>query len=88
MWKLKIASVAWPAFMAACILELVVFAFVDPHDLGRAGQALPWSRQAVYTVSFFVFWAVAMVSSALTAVLGTTAPPRRGTQDTDAMEDS
>ena len=77
MWNQKLTCVLWPAFTAACILELVVFAFVDPHDLARTGLAPGWSRQAVYTAGFFVFWAIAAVSSTLTAVLGTT-PPQPG----------
>jgi hypothetical protein len=38
-------------------------------QLARVDQALEWSRAAVYTVSFFVFWAVIAVAGALTAVL-------------------
>ena len=29
-----------------------------------------WSRYAVYTVTFFIFWGMMMVSSGLTALLG------------------
>lgn len=62
-------GIAWPAFLLAAVLEMVVFAMVDPGDLHWFGQPLDWSRQAVYTVAFFVFWGVTAVSSALTAVL-------------------
>jgi hypothetical protein len=48
----------------------LVFAFVDPHDLHWFGQDLDLSRQAIYTLAFFAFWVLAMVSSALTALLG------------------
>ncbi|MGE0099746.1 MAG: hypothetical protein AB7S86_15495 [Hydrogenophaga sp.] len=61
--------IVWPAFLLAAVLEMVVFALVDPSDLHWFGQPLHWSRQAVYTVAFFVFWAVAAVSSALTLLL-------------------
>lgn len=60
--------IAWPAFLAACVLELVVFAFVDP-ELQWSGRDLGWSRQAVYTASFFVFWAVSLGACALTTLL-------------------
>lgn len=73
MWNQKLMWIAWPAFLSACVLELVVFAMVDPHDLLWFGQPLALSRQGVYTVSFFTFWAIAAVSNALTALLGT--PP-------------
>lgn len=61
--------IAWPAFLAACMLELLVFAFVDPLELQWSGQALGWSRQTVYTASFFAFWLVSMVACALTTLL-------------------
>lgn len=61
--------VAWPAFLAACLLELFVFALVDPLDLRWAGQALGWSRADVYTAGFFVFWAAAMVACVLSLLL-------------------
>lgn len=62
--------VVWPAFLVAAVLEMIVFAMVDPGDLQwLGGTPLPWSRQAVYTVAFFVFWIMAMFSSALTLLL-------------------
>lgn len=70
MWNKNLMSVVWPAFLAACILELVVFAFVDPQDLDWGGRQLAISRQGIYTVAFFVFWAISMVASGLTALLG------------------
>ncbi|MFM6985451.1 MAG: hypothetical protein ACKOXQ_02345 [Hydrogenophaga sp.] len=61
--------IAWPAFLVAAVLEMLVFALVDPSELHWSGHALDWSRQTVYTVAFFVFWAAAMASSALTTLL-------------------
>lgn len=61
--------IAWPAFLAACVLELLVFALVDPHDLRGLGPGSGWSRQGVYTAAFFVFWIVAMGACALTTLL-------------------
>lgn len=61
--------IAWPAFLAACVLELVVFALVDPHDLRGMAQWSGGSREAVYTAAFFVFWIVVMGACALTALL-------------------
>lgn len=72
MRNLKLMRVAWPAFLAACVLELVVFAVVDPHDLHWAGQPVTLSRQSIYTVSFFVFWAISIGSNALTSLLAMT----------------
>ena len=61
--------IAWPAFLVAAVLEMVVFAMVDPTDLQWFGSPVSLSRQAVYTIAFFVFWGVAMASSALTTLL-------------------
>lgn len=62
--------IAWPAFLMAGVLEMLVFAMVDPEDLhGFGGGPLELSRSAIYTLAFFVFWGVTMVSSALTALL-------------------
>ena len=65
----KLMWIAWPAFMAACVLELLVFAVADPMDLHWNGHALGWSRQGVYTVAFFVFWLVSSAACALTTLL-------------------
>ena len=65
----QLMRIVWPAFIAACLLELVVFALIDPQDLHWGGQALSGSRQGIYTAAFFVFWLVAAVASALTVLL-------------------
>jgi hypothetical protein len=69
MLQQRLMWIAWPAFLVAGVLEVLVFAMVDPQDLQWFGQALDWSRQAVYTVAFFVFWGITMVSSTLTTLL-------------------
>lgn len=63
-------GIAWPTFLTAALLEMLVFAMVDPGDLhGLGGQPLEGSRQMVYTVAFFVFWAVTALSGALSVWL-------------------
>lgn len=69
MWNQRLMWIAWPAFLVAAVLEMIVFALVDPGELHWGGHALGWSRQTVYTVTFFVFWIAAMASSALTTLL-------------------
>lgn len=61
--------VAWPAFLVAGLLEVLVFAVVDPHDLHWLGNPIEVPRQAVYTLAFFAFWLLTMVSGALTLLL-------------------
>ena len=65
--------IVWPAFIVAAILEMLVFAFVDPTELHWQGQGLGFSREAVYTLVFFVFWGATMFSSALTLLLARSA---------------
>lgn len=69
MLSQRMMWIAWPAFLVACVLEALVFATVDPQDLHWFGQPVELSRQGVYTVAFFVFWVIAMLSSALTTLL-------------------
>jgi hypothetical protein len=62
--------IAWPAFLVAGVMEMVVFAFVDPQQLhGLNGEPLELSRRAVYTLAFFALWIAMMASSALTTLL-------------------
>ena len=68
----RLMWIVWPAFLGAGLPGVVVFALVDPQDLHWAGQALPLSSQGIYTVAFFIFWALAMVASGLTAMLAMT----------------
>lgn len=69
MTRQKWMWIAWPAFLVAGVLEMLVFAMVDPQDLHWFGQPVELSRQGVYTVAFFVFWGITMLSSALTTLL-------------------
>jgi hypothetical protein len=68
----RLMWIIWPAFLVAGLLEVVVFGMFDPEDMHWFGQPMPLSRQGVYTVSFFVFWALTIVSSSLTTLLSMT----------------
>jgi hypothetical protein len=74
MWAKLLMTVAWPAFLAACVLEAAVFALVDPHELSWSGGPLGWSRQAVYTATFFLFWIVSIGACLLALVLSRSGP--------------
>jgi hypothetical protein len=65
----RIMWIVWPSFLMAGVLEILVFAMVDPQDLHWFGQAVQLSSQGIYTVAFFAFWLVTLLSSALTALL-------------------
>ena len=60
-----VVAVLWPAFMAACLIEIVVFAAFDPHDLRAAadGDIDPYT---VYSLGFFAFWLVASLANLAT----------------------
>lgn len=66
--------VTWPAFLAACLLEAVVFATIDPAEVHWPGVTAQPSRQAIYTAAFFSFWLVAIGCSSL--VVWLSKPPR------------
>ncbi len=63
-------QILWPAFVAAGVLEMLVFAVIDPADLRWFGGApLGWSAQAVYTVTFLMFWVAIATAGAVSALL-------------------
>ncbi|WP_457326431.1 hypothetical protein [Roseateles sp. P5_E11] len=63
-------AVAWSSFLAAGVLEALVFAVVDPADLRWFGTApVQLSTQAVYTLSFLIFWAVIAFGASLALLL-------------------
>jgi hypothetical protein len=63
-------TILWPSFVMAGVLEGIVFSLVDPTELLWLGHVpVTASPQAVYTLSFLVFWAVLSTSGALTALL-------------------
>lgn len=53
---LHVARVLWPAFLIACLLEMLVFSAVDPTQVMVNG----WQpdTMTVYSLSFLLFWAV------------------------------
>lgn len=62
-------AIGWSSFLAACVLEFLVFACLDPGELHGFGEPLQASRQAIYAVAFFAFWTVTALSSALAVLL-------------------
>lgn len=59
-------AVLWPAFCAAGLIEALVFAFVDPHDLRVLGALKDVDRAAIYTLAFMLFWLLTSAASAMT----------------------
>lgn len=65
-------QVLWPSFLMAAVGVGVFFSMIDPQELVVVGLHLADSREAAYTVGFFLFWAMLAGSSALTWVLSNT----------------
>ena len=61
--------VLWPSFIGAGIGVGIIFTLVDPTELIILGYPLHLSRIAVYTLGFFILWAICAASSALSSFL-------------------
>jgi hypothetical protein len=67
-------TVLWPSFLMAGVLEMVVFALVDPAAMRWfGGVPVGLSASAVYTLAFFIFWVVIAVAGSLTLLLALSA---------------
>lgn len=78
--KARAATVLWPAFLMAGVLEMLVFAVVDPHQLRASSfDSADWPAGAVYTLAFLLFWAVIAAASAIAVWLCRSGPGTAGT---------
>jgi len=69
-FKMRAMAILWPAFLMAGVLEMLVFSVIDPDSLHWFGGApVELSPTAVYSLAFFVFWAVISTAGALTQLL-------------------
>ena len=69
-WRMRWLLVAWPAFLSACVLEMLVFALVDPSSLRWfGGETLDLGPTTVYSLAFFVFWGVIAMAGLMTRLL-------------------
>ncbi|MEY2887380.1 MAG: hypothetical protein RI913_799 [Pseudomonadota bacterium] len=58
--------ILWPSFLVAGVAEGLFFTIVHPEDLIFFDQPVTASREAIYTIGFFLFWFLCSLSSALT----------------------
>lgn len=65
----RLMWIIWPAFLMAGVMEMLVFAFVDPQALEWFNEPLNLTREGVYTIAFFAFWFIIMAASGLTTML-------------------
>ncbi len=63
-------TVAWPAFLMAGVMEMLVFSLVDPAQLHWFGGApIGLSPTAIYSLAFFAFWVVIALASMISQLL-------------------
>jgi len=66
----RLGAILWPSFFAAGVATMVFFAFVDPLMLrDLTFPEFEISREAGYTIGFFMFWACTASSSLFTWIL-------------------
>jgi hypothetical protein len=61
--------ILWPSFVVGGIAETIFFTLFDPQELQVFGVQHEFSRVAVYSVGFFLFWLLAACSSAFTCFM-------------------
>ena len=61
--------VLWPAFLMACVATGLFFSLVDPMELIILDERVEVSILGAYTIGFFIFWILGILSSGLTASL-------------------
>jgi hypothetical protein len=66
--------ILWPSFLVAAAAEALFFTVFDPTELTFFGEVVNMSRIAAYSIGFFLFWAFAASSSALTCFFQRGAP--------------
>ncbi len=71
--KKQLMWILWPAFLVAGMADGLVFSLFDPRDMQIFGEPVTLGPRAIYSIGFFLFWAFAAASSALTCVLQRTA---------------
>jgi len=59
----------WLSFFTAVLGETVFFAVIDPQLLYLFGHPVDWPPMVVYSVGFFMFWALTALTAALVALL-------------------
>jgi hypothetical protein len=62
----RFIQVLWPSFLVAGVAVIIFTTLLDPLEVMYRGEALIEHRIAAYTVGFFVFWVVCILSSMLT----------------------
>lgn len=66
----RVLMILWPAFLMAGVQEALVFVVVDPSSLHWFGSdPITWPVEAIYSVTFLIFWAMSATAGAITQLL-------------------
>ncbi len=76
----KMMWILWPSFIAAGIGVGIVFTLVDPTELVVHGDHVHVSRTTVYSLGFFVLWAITSLASAMSCFLAAATDARKPPQ--------
>jgi hypothetical protein len=57
------------SFFTAVAGEAFFFTFIDPKLLYLFGEPVDWSPMVIYSVGFFMFWALTGLTAALVALM-------------------
>jgi len=75
-------QILWPAFLVAGVIEMLLFAAIEPGEVRWFGFLLGWQPVAIYSVAFLLLWLLVASAGALTLLLRLTAeeldPPPGG----------
>lgn len=65
----RLMQVLWPSFLMATVASGLFFSIFDPIDVHVFGWEWIHSPLGVYTLGFFLFWALCAASSWMTYLL-------------------
>jgi hypothetical protein len=61
--------ILWPSFLAAGVGLGIIFTLFDPMELTVMGDHIRVSRTTVYSLGFFILWAITTAASAMSCFL-------------------
>ena len=76
----RLMWILWPSFIAAGIGVGIIFTLIDPMELVVLGDHVNASRTTIYSMGFFVLWAITTLASAMSCFLTTAIDARNPSQ--------
>jgi len=73
-------QILWPAFLVAGVIEMLLFASIEPGEVRWFGFLLGWEPVTIHSIVFLLLWLLVSGASAMTVLLQQTAeeldPPK------------